>query len=245
MQRDPSTTIPSLAGRVAMVTGGTGALGRAVVRRLLAAGARVHVTWRKEAGATDLQTFLGGAAKQLALHEADVTEAAEVESLFASLKKDPGRLDILACLAGGFTASPLEATQPKAWDAMVAVNATSAFLCCRAAVPLLRASGHGRIVNVAARPALEHGAPNMSAYAASKGAVLSLTYSLAKELVRDRITVNAIVPSIIDTPANRAAMPRADTGGWLKPEEIAEVVAFLASDAAAVITGTAVNLARG
>jgi len=228
-----------------MVTGGTGALGRAVVRRLQAAGAQVHVTWRQEVEATDLQAFLGGGGSRVVLHQADITSAADVASLFDGLKAAPGRLDLLACVAGGFTASPLEATDPKAWDAMIAVNATSAFLCCRAAVPLLRAGGHGRIINVAARPALELGAPNMSAYAASKAAVLSLTYSLAKELARDRITVNAIVPSIIDTAANRAAMPRAETSGWLKPEEIAEVVAFLAGDAAAVVTGTAVNLSRG
>jgi NAD(P)-dependent dehydrogenase (short-subunit alcohol dehydrogenase family) len=244
-QAASATATRSLAGRVALVTGGTGALGRAVVRRLLAAGARVHVTWRREAEAADLQAFLGDAASQLVLHQADVSVAADVASLFDHLKADPGRLDVLACVAGGFTASPLEGTSPEAWDAMIAVNATSVFLSCRAAVPLLRASGHGRIVNVAARPALEQGAPNMGAYAASKAAVLNLTYSLAKELVRDRITVNAIVPSIIDTAANRAAMPRADTSGWLKPEEIAEVVAFLAGDAAAPVTGTAVNLSRG
>ncbi len=236
---------PPLAGRVALVTGGTGALGRAIVHRLLAGGARVHVTWRREAEAADLRAFLGAAAAQLVLHEADVSSAADVTAVFHSMKADPGRLDILACLAGGFTAAPLEATDPMAWDKMVATNATSTFLCCRAAVPLLRAGGRGRIVNVAARPALELGAPNMSAYAASKAAVLSLTYSLAKELVRDRITVNAIVPSIIDTAANRAAMPRADTSAWLNPEEIAEVVAFLAGEGAAVVTGTAVNLSRG
>lgn len=241
----PATATAPLAGRIAMVTGGTGALGRAVVRRLQAAGAQVHATWRREAEATDLRDFLGEGGRQVVLHQADVTSATDVASLFDALRTSAGRLDILACVAGGFTASSLEATDPKAWDAMIAVNATSAFLCCRAAVPLLRAGGQGRIINLAARPALEQGAPNMSAYAASKAAVLNLTYSLAKELVRDRITVNAIVPSIIDTAANRAAMPRADTSVWLKPEEIAEVVVFLAGDAAGAVTGTAVNLSRG
>jgi NAD(P)-dependent dehydrogenase (short-subunit alcohol dehydrogenase family) len=227
------------------VTGGTGALGRSVVRRFAETGAQVHVTWRSEAETGELRSYLGAGANGVVLHRPDVTQPAEVASLFEALRADPGRLDILACVAGGFTAAPVEDTTPQAWDQMIAVNATSAFLCCRAAVPLLRASGRGRIVNVAARPVLERGAANMSAYAASKSAVLSLTHSLAKELARDRITVNAIVPSIIDTPANRAAMPRADQSTWLKPEEIAGVVAFLASDAAGIVTGSALNLSRG
>jgi NAD(P)-dependent dehydrogenase (short-subunit alcohol dehydrogenase family) len=216
-----------------------------VVRRLVDAGARVHLTWRGEPEAADLRAFLGTGGDRVAWHQADVTSVPDVASLFDTLRADRGRLDILTCVVGGFTAGPLEATSPEAWDRMMTLNATSAFLCCRAAVSLLRASGHGRIVNVAARPALERGAANMSAYAASKAAVLNLTYSLARELAPDRITVNAIVPSIIDTPANRAAMPGADTAGWLKPEEIADVVTWLASDAAGAVTGTALNLSRG
>jgi NAD(P)-dependent dehydrogenase (short-subunit alcohol dehydrogenase family) len=128
---------------------------------------------------------------------------------------------------------------------MMAMNATSAFLCCKYAAPFLKASGSGRIVNVAAQPALGRGASNMSAYSASKTAVLNLTYSLSQELVRDGITVNAIVPSTIDTPANRASMPDADRSTWLAPEAIAGVIAFLASDAAGIVTGTAVNLSLG
>jgi NAD(P)-dependent dehydrogenase (short-subunit alcohol dehydrogenase family) len=235
-----------LRDRVALVTGGTGALGRAVVRRFLAGGARVHVTWRKKEEHADFDRALGKDAAAVTLHQVDVTAAAEVSRLFEAIARDPGRLDILACIAGGFTAAPIEDTAPAAWDRMVAVNATSAFLCCRGAVPLLRAAqGRGRIVNVAARPALEHGAAGMSAYAASKAAVLSLTHSLAKELGPDGISVNAIVPSIIDTPANRAAMPGADTTTWLPPDDIADVVAFLAGAAAGVVTGSAINLARG
>jgi len=236
---------PELAGRVALVTGATGALGRWVVRRLVDAGAGVHVTWRRETEAADLRVFLGARVEHVAWHRADVAAAHDVASLFDALRADPGRLDILVCVVGGFTAGPFEATPPEAWDRMMALNATSTFLCCRAAVSLLQANHHGRIVTVAAAPALERGTANMAAYAASKAAVLHLTYSLAKELAPHRITANAIVPSIIDTPANRAAMPRADTAGWLPPEEIAEVVAWLASDAAGLVTGTAVNLSRG
>lgn len=227
------------------MTGGTGALGRAVVRRLALAGARVHVTWRSEREAAAFRDFLGPHQAGVVLHRTDVTSADEVTKLFAAVQADPGRLDILACLVGGFTMAPVQQTTPEAWERMIAINATSAFLCCRAAVPLLRASGRGRIVTVAARPAVEHGAANMTAYAASKAALLTLTYSLAKELVKDRITVNAIVPSIIDTADNRAAMPQADTSGWVKPDEIADLVAFLVGDGAAAVTGSAVNLSRG
>jgi NAD(P)-dependent dehydrogenase (short-subunit alcohol dehydrogenase family) len=238
--------VTDLQDRAALVTGGTGALGRAVVRRLLAAGARVHVTWRGERERADFTALLGKDAPAVVLHRVDLAAPADVSRLFDALAIDPGRLDILACIAGGFTAGAIEDTAPDDWNRMVAINATSVFLCCRAALPLLRgAGGRGRIVTVAARPALERGAANMSAYAASKAAVLNLTYSLASELRGDGITVNAIVPTIIDTPANRAAMPGADPASWLPPEDVAEVVAWLAGAGAGVVTGSAINLARG
>ena len=241
-----ASNLSDLTDRIALVTGGTGALGRAVVRRLVAGGARVHVTWRGDRARADVAAFPGQDAAAVTLHRADLAVPGDVARLFDGLAADPGRLDMLACIAGGFTAGSIEETTPAAWDRMLAINATSVFLCCRAAAPLLRrARGGGRIITVAARPALERGAANMSAYAASKAAVLSLTYSLAKELVGEKITVNAIIPSIIDTPANRAAMPGADTTTWLPPEEIAEVVAFLGSPGAGVVTGSAINLARG
>lgn len=235
----------TLANRVALVTGGTGALGRAVVRRLLEDGAVVHVSWVTAKETDELATFLGSDAGRVRLHEADVSEPSAVRRLMADVAGTGGRLHILANLVGGFAAAPLAETDPATWQKMIAMNATSAFLCCRYALSYLRASGHGRIVNVAAQPALGRGAAGMSAYSASKSAVLNLTYSLSQELARERITVNAIVPSIIDTAANRAAMPQADRSTWLDPAEIARVIAFLASDAAAIVTGTAVNLSRG
>lgn len=225
-------TEPSLERHVALVTGGTGALGRAVVRRLLAEGADVHVTWHSRGELDDFRNYLGEDAEQVVLHEADVTDPDSVAALFGELN----RLDALANVVGGFAMGSLEDTTPKAWHHMMNLNATSAFLC---------ASARGRIVNVASGPALARGAANMSAYAAAKAAVLNLTYSLSKELGKDRITVNAIVPSVIDTPANREAMPDADRSSWLAPEEIAEVIAFLVSDAAEIVTGTAVNLQKG
>lgn len=234
----------TLEGRVALVTGGTGALGRAVVARLVADAMDVHASWVTETEAGELEEMLGRDATRVHLHRADVTEPASVDRLIAAVTGDAGRLDVLANVAGGFASAPLEETAPAVWQRMLALNATSAFLCCRAAAPAMRRRKWGRIVNVAAVPALERGATGMSAYAASKAAVLNLTYSLAKELAPAGVAVNAIVPSIIDTPANRKAMPDADTSTWLRPEEIAEVIAFLVSERAGVVTGTAVNLAR-
>ncbi len=152
---------------------------------------------------------------------------------------------MLCNIVGGFVFAALADTGLSDWRRMFDMNATSAFLCCRAAVPLLRDSGGGSIVNVTAMPALTRGAAQMSAYAASKAAVLNFSQSLSSELAEDGITVNAIAPSIIDTPANREAMPDADRGNWLAPEEIASVVAFLAGDSARIVTGSVLALSKG
>lgn len=231
-----------LQDRVALVTGGTGALGRAVVKRLAAEGARVHVPWIVEAEVGELKSALGELVSRAALHPADVTDEKAVAGLFASVDKKEGRLDILANICGGFAYAALADTSLETWRRMLEMNATSTFLCCRAAAPLLKRSSGGRIVNVAAQPALNRGAASMSAYSAAKAAVLNLTYSLAEELRPAHITVNALVPTLIDTPANHKAMPKADASSWLPPEEIAGVVAWLAGDAARIVTGTAVNL---
>lgn len=232
-----------LKNRVALVTGGTGALGRAVVKRLAADGAKVHVPWIVEKEVADLKRGLGKLASRVTLHASDVTEEASVRALFRTVEVRSGRLDILANVCGGFAYASLEETDLATWTRMLNMNATSAFLCCRAGAAQMKAKG-GRIVNVAAGPALNRGAAMMSAYAASKAAVLNLTYSLSEELKPSKITVNAIVPTIIDTPANRTAMPKADTSSWLKPEEIADVISFLVGDSGKIVTGTAVALGK-
>ncbi|HET7040183.1 MAG TPA: SDR family NAD(P)-dependent oxidoreductase [Gemmatimonadales bacterium] len=236
---------PTTTNRVALITGGTGALGKAVVRRFLDDGAEVHVSWLVEKEKEDLRAALGPDAVRVRLHRADVSDAAAVERLTSDVAGAGGKIHVLANLVGGFAHAPLDQTDPAVWQKMLTMNATTAFLCCRYAVPHMRAAGWGRIVNVAAQPALGRGAANLSAYAAGKSAVLNLTYSLSQELVRDRITVNAIVPSTIDTPANRASMPQAERAAWLAPADIAGVIAFLCGESAAIVTGTAVNLSLG
>lgn len=221
----------NFGNRTVIVTGGTGALGRAVVAALLAAGARCRLSWLDEAEAEafpdrDRVTLVGPCRLT---EEADVARLyAGVEDLWASVH-----------IAGGFAMSPLEDTGKDGLMEMLNTNLVSCHLCCRAAVRALR--GEGRIVNVGARPGLEpwQGA-GMSAYAASKAAVIALTQALAAELAPRSILVNAVVPSIIDTPANRTAMPGADHDAWPKPDQIAATIAFLASPDNKVTTGGAI-----
>lgn len=231
-----------MADRVALVTGGTGALGRAVVRRFIEASYPVHVPWVVESEVDELRSYLGDAAGGLTLHEADVTDERSVSGLVAAIERKAAPVTILANIVGGFRMASIEETTLTDWQKMLELNATSAFLCSRAVVPGMKRAKSGRIVNVTAQPALTRGAKNMAAYAAAKAAVLNFTESLSKELVGSGITVNAIAPTTIDTEANRKSMPDADRSTWLEPEEIAEVIAFLVSEAAGVVTGTAVNL---
>lgn len=230
---------------VAMVAGGTGALGRWVVKVLLEAGLRVHVPWIDADEASELPGFVGEGARALTLVEADVTSPAGVERCFDGVRGRDGRLDVLCNLVGGFAPGRLEETSPATWDHMITLNATSAFLCCRAAIPPMKAAGGGAIVNVAALPAVGRGAAGMAAYAASKAAVLNLTYSLSRELRKARIRVNAVAPEILDTPANRRALPEADPSTWVLPSEAARVVAFLVGPDGATVTGSVLTLATG
>ena len=201
------------AGRHVFVTGGHGALGEAVVKLIRERGATVHAPAKHELELTD---------------EAAVTRAyAALPSLWASVH-----------LAGGFAAAPLLETTLAAFRAQHELNGQTCFLCCREAARAMKGRG-GRIVNVASRPAVVPVA-GMVAYATSKAVVAALTIHLAAELTGDGILVNAVLPSIIDTEANRRAMPKADHSAWPKTEEIARVIAWLASPLQTLTSGTLV-----
>jgi len=220
------------SGRQVVVTGGTGALGGAVVERLLAAGATVHVPVY---AVDELESFSPRHHDSVQVHEGlDLSIEADVVSLFAATNALYASIHI----AGGFAMGPIASTSLEAWEHLMRINATTCFLCCREAVKAMDGR-EGRIVNVAAKPALVPSG-QVSAYAASKAAVAALTLSLSEELAMSSIWVNAIVPSIIDTGANRAAMPDSDHHAWPKPNEIAETIAFLASPQNAVTRGALV-----
>lgn len=221
-------------GRHIVVTGGTGALGRGVVNALIEAGAICHVPYRDDA---DAAIFANREQLKL-VRIADLADETDVAGVFAN----PEKLWASIHIAGGFAMQPLAQTDKVALMQQLDMNFVSCFLCCRAAVNAISRTGSGgRIVNVAARPALEwrQGA-GMVAYAAGKAAVAALTAALAEEVARENILVNAVAPSIMDTPANRTAMPKAKHEAWPKVEEVARTILFLASPENRVTRGAIV-----
>ena len=220
--------------RHVVVTGGAGALGTAVVTVLIEAGATCHVPCFHEAEA---QRFALRDHKQVVL---SITGNLADEAAIARLYGGIARLWASIHIAGGFAAAPLRDTELTALRQQLDMNFVSCALCCRAAVRAMTGAG-GRIVNVAARPALEwRSGAGMVAYTASKTAVAALTVALAEEVAKDSILVNAVAPSIMDTQANRQAMPKADFALWPKVEEVAATIVFLASPDNRVTRGAVV-----
>ncbi|HXZ22153.1 MAG TPA: SDR family NAD(P)-dependent oxidoreductase [Pseudolabrys sp.] len=226
------------SGKHVVVTGGTGALGTAVMGALIGAGASCTVPYVHEAEA---QRFPYSGHKKAALIKvSDLADESEVSKVYDKAKTSAS-LWASIHIAGGFAADKIVETDKTALMAQIDSNLVSCFLCCRAAVKAMLTSGGGRIVNVAARPALEwRSGAGMIAYTVSKAGVAALTIALAEEVAKDGILVNAVAPSIMDTAANRKAMPKANFDAWPKVEEVAATICFLASPDNRVTRGAVV-----
>jgi len=230
----------AFAGKVALVAGGTGGLGRAVSLAFLEAGASVAATYRNPEEFEALQRVDASGGARLSGHAVDVTDEAAVRRLLDEIVSRHGRLDALVNAVGGYAGGrKLWETEPKVLDQMLLLNLRAGLALCRAAVPVMLMKGYGAIVNVASRSAIAHG-PGEAAYAASKAAAVAMIGSLAADLKGTSVRANSVLPSIIDTEANRKAMPKADFSKWPKAEDIARVILFLCSDAAVLIQGAAI-----
>ncbi|WP_026201859.1 MULTISPECIES: SDR family oxidoreductase [unclassified Bradyrhizobium] len=214
--------------RILIVTGALGALGKVVAEIARSRGARV-------AGIDHAPSQIPATPESIEIGGVDLSDAAQAKTAVDAAAKHFGRLDALINIAGGFAFETVGDGDVKTWQRMYALNVLTALNTSRAALPHLAASRAGRIVNIGAMGALQAGS-GMGPYAASKAGVHRLTESLASEW-KGKVTVNAVLPSIIDTAANRADMPKADFSKWVTPRELAEVILFLAGDAASGITG--------
>ena len=228
--------------RVALVTGGSGALGQAIVHRFLADDAAVCVPWIVDAERARLDASLDASTRpRVMLERCDVTDDAAMTRLAAAVVDKHGRLDVLVTGVGGFAGGGLVDTDRAAWDRMLAMNLTSTFTAARAVVPRMLAAGGGRVVMIASR-AVVPPAGGFIGYTVAKAGVIALMQALAQEVKGRGVTVNAVAPSTMDTPANRAAMPDADPKTWVPVTAVADAVAALAAESAAHVTGTLVMI---
>ena len=228
------------SGRSVLVSGGTGGLGRAVTLAFLAEGANVAVPYFDATEFAELRDAAGEGAGRIEGQSVDVTDEAAIRRFVDDVGGKRGRIDALVNTVGGYAGGlKLWEMDAAVFDRMLKLNLRSGFALSRAVVPAMLKQGHGSIVNVAAKAAVDHAA-GASAYASSKAAAVALMDSLSADLKGTGVRVNSILPSIIDTKANRAAMPDADFSKWPKPEEIARVILFLCSEDAAVIHGASV-----
>jgi NAD(P)-dependent dehydrogenase (short-subunit alcohol dehydrogenase family) len=223
-----------MKGKTVVITGALGALGRVVAETAMARGAKV-------AGVDHAPSQLAATAERLELGGVDLSDPVLAKKAIDAAAQHFGRLDALINIAGGFAFETIADGDDKIWQRMHALNLLTALNASRAALTHLASSNTGRIVNIGAMGALQAGA-GMGAYAASKAGVHRLTEALAAEW-KGKVTVNAVLPSIIDTEANRKSMPKADFSKWVQPQELAEVILFLASDAASAITGALIPVA--
>lgn len=219
-----------------MVTGASGNLGRAVAKAFDQLGANLVLLDRSREG---LQNAFGEESERRLFAVADLLDATQVEGAVKAATTRFGRIDVLCNVAGGFSMGPaVHETSDQDWNFLFNLNTRSVLHAVRAVVPGMLAAGHGKIISIAANSALK-GVAHMGAYCASKDVVIRITEAMAAELRDSNINVNCVLPSIIDTPENRAAMPNADFARWVAPEALADAIAFLASEGARAIHGAA------
>jgi len=224
-------------GKVAVVTGGSGAIGSRLVQCLADEGATVVVADSRAPHDDALALASAGTVRYV---ETDITSEKSVISLVAGVGKGHGRLDALFNVAGGFRYGPAVADLAEAdWDNLLQLNLKSVFLCIKHVLPVMKQQNYGRIVSVAARSGLK-GDAMVAPYAVSKGGVILLTQTTAEEVKDYDITANAVLPSIVDTPANRESMADSDFAAWVAPEDLVAVMMFLASERARAVTGAAI-----
>jgi NAD(P)-dependent dehydrogenase (short-subunit alcohol dehydrogenase family) len=229
-----------LIDQVVIVTGAAGNLGSAAVRAFGAAEARLVPVDRAPDRLPGLFPELADSPRHILAGGVDLTEEGAVKAMVDLVLDRFGRIDVLVNAAGGYRGgTPVHETPLAEWDFLLNLNARTVYIASSAVIPAMLRQGRGKIVNVAARAALQ-GAAKLGPYSASKSAVIRLTEAMSAELKNSGINVNCVLPSTIDTPENRQAMPKADPSRWVQPEALADVILFLASDAARAIHGAAI-----
>lgn len=225
--------------KVVLITGAAGGLARAVVQAFADGGASLALCDHNRERLGLLRSELGLAPDRCHVHQADLNHLDQATEFAQAVVHAMGRIDVAVHLAGGFRMGAVHETSERDWNFLFDANVRSAFHLAHGVVPIMKAQGAGSIIHIGSRAAL-HGDAGSGVYAASKAALLRLTESLAAELLDSGVRVNAVLPSVIDTPANRAAMPAADAGRWVTPQSLADVILFLASPAARDISGAAI-----
>ena len=228
--------------RVAFVTGATGSLGKVLTKALLESGMRVFSTYRRRDQLNDLVTSLGQLAANFSAVQAELTDPDQVKAAVSKAVEKYGRIDVLLNIAGGWAGGrEVAETTASDLDLMLNVNLKSAFLTCSAVLPTMIRQNYGKIVSIAARPAVEKRyRPKNGAYAISKAGVVVLTETIAEEVKKYNINVNAIMPSTISTDANKKSMPDADFSKWVDPADIARVILYLISDDSKITSGASI-----
>lgn len=224
--------------RVALVTGGSGALGQAITHRFLADGAVVCVPWIVERERERLEASVDAAARaRLMLERCDVGDDAALAAVVERALKRHGRIDVLVTAVGGFAMGGLVDTDRATWDTQIALNLTTTYVAARAVLPAMLAAGSGRIIAVASR-AVVPPAAGFIAYTVAKAGVIAFVQALSQETRGRGVTVNAVLPSTMDTPGNRAAMPDVDPKTWTPVDAVADAIAYLGAESSAHVTGT-------